>query len=169
MAPPCIIGAMRLPILSLPLLLLLPRAARPDAALFTNPAPIKVTAPRAAPAADAAGWYGTTTAWREDFTANWNSTGPKRAVKRQLNRDKEAEEMAKAKIKIKVSDSGIVTLAASGDGYATLNALVEVLAATICEASPNWDFAEIMTDAAVNRLYDLVDDGTRKKVIRRGE
>ena len=76
--------------------------------------------------------------------------------------------MAKAKIKIKVSDSGIVTLAASGDGYATLNALVEVLAATICEAS-NWDFAEIMTDAAVNRLYDLVDDGTRKKVIRRGE
>lgn len=84
--------------------------------------------------ADAAGWYGTTTAWREDFTANWNSTGPKRAVKRQLNRDKEAEEMAKAKIKIKVSDSGIVTLAASGDGYATLNALVEVLAATICEA-----------------------------------
>ena len=46
--------------------------------------------------ADAAGWYGTTTAWREDFTANWNSTGPKRAVKRQLNRDKEAEEMAKA-------------------------------------------------------------------------
>ena len=25
--------------------------------------------------ADAAGWYGTTTAWREDFTANWNSTG----------------------------------------------------------------------------------------------
>lgn len=44
--------------------------------------------------------------------------------------------MAKAKIKIKVSDSGIVTLAASGDGYATLNALVEVLAATICEASP---------------------------------
>lgn len=86
--------------------------------------------------ADAAGWYGTTTAWREDFTANWNSTGPKRAVKRQLNRDKEAEEMAKAKIKIKVSDSGIVTLAASGDGYATLNALVEVLAATICEASP---------------------------------
>lgn len=77
--------------------------------------------------------------------------------------------MAKAKIKIKVSDSGIVTLAASGDGYATLNALVEVLAATICEASPNWDFAEIMTDAAVNRLYDLVDDGTRKKVIRRGE
>ena len=46
--------------------------------------------------------------------------------------------MAKAKIKIKVSDSGIVTLAASGDGYATLNALVEVLAATICEASPNW-------------------------------
>lgn len=42
--------------------------------------------------------------------------------------------MAKAKIKIKVSDSGIVTLAASGDGYATLNALVEVLAATICEA-----------------------------------
>ena len=85
--------------------------------------------------ADAAGWYGTTTAWREDFTANWNSTGPKRAVKRQLNRDKEAEEMAKAKIKIKVSDSGIVTLAASGDGYATLNALVEVLAATICEAS----------------------------------
>ena len=66
--------------------------------------------------------------------------------------------MAKAKIKIKVSDSGIVTLAASGDGYATLNALVEVLAATICEASPNWDFAEIMTDAAVNRLYDLVDD-----------
>ena len=73
--------------------------------------------------------------------------------------------MAKAKIKIKVSD----TLAASGDGYATLNALVEVLAATICEASPNWDFAEIMTDAAVNRLYDLVDDGTRKKVIRRGE
>ena len=48
-------------------------------------------------------------------------------------------------------------------------ALVEVLAATICEASPNWDFAEIMTDAAVNRLYDLVDDGTRKKVIRRGE
>ena len=53
--------------------------------------------------------------------------------------------------------------------YATLNALVEVLAATICEASPNWDFAEIMTDAAVNRLYDLVDDGTRKKVIRRGE
>ena len=119
--------------------------------------------------ADAAGWYGTTTAWREDFTANWNSTGPKRAVKRQLNRDKEAEEMAKAKIKIKVSDSGIVTLAASGDGYATLNALVEVLAATICEASPNWDFAEIMTDAAVNRLYDLVDDGTRKKVIRRGE
>lgn len=25
-----------------------------------------------------------------------------------------------------------------------------------------------MTDAAVNRLYDLVDDGTRKKVIRRG-
>ena len=58
--------------------------------------------------ADAAGWYGTTTAWREDFTANWNSTGPKRAVKRQLNRDKEAEEMAKAKIKIKVSDSGIV-------------------------------------------------------------
>lgn len=119
--------------------------------------------------ADAAGWYGTTTAWREDFTANWNSTGPKRAVKRQLNRDKEAEEMAKAKIKIKVSDSGIVTLAASGDGYATLNALVEVLAATICEAFPNWDFAEIMTDAAVNRLYDLVDDGTRKKVIRRGE
>lgn len=86
--------------------------------------------------ADAAGWYGTTTAWREDFTANWNSTGPKRAVKRQLNRDKEAEEMAKAKIKIKVSDSGIVTLAASGDGYATLNALVEVLAATICEALP---------------------------------
>ena len=85
--------------------------------------------------ADAAGWYGTTTAWREDFTANWNSTGPKRAVKRQLNRDKE----------------------------------VEVLAATICEASPNWDFAEIMTDAAVNRLYDLVDDGTRKKVIRRGK
>ena len=76
--------------------------------------------------------------------------------------------MAKAKIKIKVSDSGIVTLAASGDGYATLNALVEVLAATICEASPNWDFAEIMTDAA-DRLYDLVDDGTRKKVIRRGE
>lgn len=119
--------------------------------------------------ADAAGWYGTTTAWREDFTANWNSTGPKRAVKRQLNRDKEAEEMAKAKIKIKVSDSGIVTLAASGDGYATLNALVEVLAAMICEASPNWDFAEIMTDAAVNRLYDLVDDGTRKKVIRRGK
>ena len=54
--------------------------------------------------------------------------------------------MAKAKIKIKVSDSGIVTLAASGDGYATLNALVEVLAATICEASPNWDFAEIMTE-----------------------
>lgn len=59
--------------------------------------------------ADAAGWYGTTTAWREDFTANWNSTGPKRAVKRQLNRDKEAEEMAKAKIKIKVSDSGRTT------------------------------------------------------------
>ena len=56
MAPPCIIGAMHLPILSLLLLLLLPRAARPDAALFTNPAPIKVTAPRAAPAADAAGW-----------------------------------------------------------------------------------------------------------------
>ena len=51
--------------------------------------------------ADAAGWYGTTTAWREDFTANWNSTGPKRAVKRQLNRDKEAEEMAKAKMSIK--------------------------------------------------------------------
>ena len=65
-------------------------------------------------------------------------------------------EMAKAKIKIKVSDSGIVTLAASGDGYATLNALVEVLAATICEASPNWDFAEIMTDAAVNRMTWLM-------------
>ena len=38
------------------LLLLLPRAARPDAALFTNPAPIQVTAPRAASVADAAGW-----------------------------------------------------------------------------------------------------------------
>lgn len=77
--------------------------------------------------------------------------------------------MAKARVKIKVSDNGAVTLEASGDGYATLGALVEVLAATICEASPNWDFAEIMTDAAVNQLYDLVDDGTRKKVIRRGE
>ena len=61
MAPPCIIGAMRLPILSL--LLLLPRAARPDAALFTNPAPIQVTAPRAAPAAGTAGWD--TAAWLE--------------------------------------------------------------------------------------------------------
>lgn len=119
--------------------------------------------------ADAAGWYGTTTAWREDFTAFWNFNARKRAVKEPSRRDKEAERMAKARVKIKVSDNGAVTLEASGDGYATLGALVEVLAATICEASPNWDFAEIMTDAAVNRLYDLVDDGTRKKASRHGK
>lgn len=46
--------------------------------------------------ADAAGWYGTTTAWREDFTANWNL--PQRPRKGKHKRKAAAGNMVRAEL-----------------------------------------------------------------------